>query len=408
MKNLLFVNQPQTDDKQRLKEFAECLRRNKKVFDMVFVKVGEYTVADLVAEANRLQGDISVIANADVYFDKLDYSSLSCLNERTMYALTRYENGAFLCREDSSDAWIFKGRIRLRDCAFRLGLRGSDNAICNRAQKAGYKVINPSLNIRIHHLHKIRRPNELYAPQPYNLDVKPSSLSGGPLIFATSINPSDRLKEQQEALKTWKQGYNTFVLSFNTEEEIKKLAKYRQFADVVFVKCENPVSGKYPRFDEIMYYLKKIDAARYVLINSDIRISGYPSFEQVLLRDEFILGVRRDIKDTDMSLFDYGYDVFCFRKRHLSFFNEKTDYALGLPFHDFYTPLKLLEYDERIDVDRSHFYHEWHETRYDNSEWCRLADYSKKKSCFIARDKDYGDFTTANKTYIENHLNNEI
>lgn len=408
MKKLLFINQPETADKQRRKEYAECLKRNRKVFDMVYVKRGEYTVDDLVTEANRYQGDINVIANADVYFDVPDESILARLDEQTMYALTRYEDGAFFCRQDSSDAWMFKGQIRLQDCSFRLGLRGSDNAICHRAQRAGYRVVNPSFDIRINHLHKIRLPNGLYAPPPYNLIVPVSTAFSEPLVYATSINPFDRLTAQQEAVRTWRGQLNTVVLSFNTEEEIRLLSDSGMFPGVIFVKSDNPIAGKYPRFDNIMWYLKQIDAARYVLINSDIRIEDPETFESVLMRDEFILGARQDIKGSTVSLFEYGYDVFCFRKRHLKFFNEQTNYALGLPFHDFYTPLKLIANDERIDIDRSHFFHIWHKTRYDYKEWCRLANYSKKKGCFIAQDKECGEFTTANKRYIENHLNNSL
>lgn len=404
MRKLLFTSWAETVDSQREKEYNECVERNRKFFDMVYVLRGERTVQDLIDRANGCNGDVSVIANADVYFDRLDETDLASLDISTMYALTRYEGNAFFCREDSSDAWIFRGKIGIANgCDFRLGLRGTDNAICNRAEGAGYHVINPSLTVRINHLHQCRKPNNRYAPPPYDLSVRPTTPLGAPLVFATSICPSDRLDAQRKAVDTWR-GHNTVILSFNSRHEIDALSSDAAFRDVVFIEATSPVKGKYVRIYDILQSLKKIDAARYILINSDIRIEDRRSLVDNMLRDSFILGVRHDIKGTRTSLFEYGYDVFCFRRRHLMLFNRPSDYALGLPFHDFYTPLTLIAAGERIDVDRSHFYHEWHKTRYDYREWQRMAAYSKRQSCFKLKDKEDGDFTAINKQYIEDHL----
>lgn len=407
MKKYLFTNWPDTADKARREEFGECLRRNKEVFDEVYVLTGERTVDDLVAEANRRDGDINVIANADVWFGSIELAFIG-LKRDEMYALTRYEDGIFLCRQDSADAWVFKGKIRLKDCPFRLGLRGSDNAIAARAIMSGYRVLNPSLDIRIRHIHKTRLPNNKYAPQPYNLHVPATTTDGKPVVFATSINPYDRLDVQKDAIYSWHLNYNTRILSFNTKAEIEELKKDSEFKDVIFIESSDSVEGKYVRLNTVFKALSNIDAARYILINSDISIDYPDDFSVELIRDEFILGVRRDVKDGRTSLFKYGYDVFAFRRNHLGLFSDATRYALGLPFWDFYIPLKLIKEHVPIHVERDMFSHQWHETRYDIELWRSLGDYSKTLDCFVKGYLDVGSFCTENKKYIENYLNKQL
>lgn len=415
MKKYLFVNLYDAGA-QRNEEFAECLERNKKAFDKVFVLSdtyypdvenvfykGDLTIDDIIREVNRHDGDINVIANADVWFE--EFPDLSCMTDNTIYALTRYENGAFFCREDSADAWMFRGKIRLQGCNFRLGLRGTDNAIASRALAQGYKFVNPSLDIKIHHVHAVRTANVLYAPKPYNMNVKPATLKGGCLLFVTSINPFDRVKEQAEAVLSWvKFDKNVRILSFNTRKEADLLKD--RFNEVIFVERNDAIEGKYQRLSTIISAVKHIEADWYVLINSDICIRPDSDFGNNLFRDSFLLGVRKDIYSEDRGgdLFPWGYDVFAMRRRHLLMLDNRVDYAIGLPWWDFYVPLMMIKNGERIFVDKTSFLHRWHKTRYDYSKWVSLCDYSKRIGCFVEYGLSRGEFCKANKEYIENHL----
>lgn len=417
MRKYLFVNLYDAGQ-QRNDEFAECLEKNKKVFDKIFVLSdlwyqgvenipckGVSTIDEFAGEINKHNGEINVIANADVWFKELP--DLSGMTDNTMYALTRYEDGCFFCRQDSADAWIFKGKVTLKGCNFRLGLRGTDNALAARALKCGYRVVNPSLDIRINHVHKFREENNQYAPQPYDMAVRPTTLNEHCILFYTSINPYDRQKEQKEAVDSWLSVANSKVVSFNTRSEILVLQDSGQFDDVIFIERDDAIEGKYQRLSTMYDTVKNIEADWYIFINSDILLGvGFPD---LLSRDCFILGVRNDLYSDDTIVpFEYGYDVFMMRRRHLELMNSNTRFAIGLPFHDFYTPLVMIRNNERIHVDRTHFFHRWHKTRYDYDVWLSMGEYSRYILCFEKGGNTVGNFTTINKEFIERHLDSQL
>lgn len=396
MMECLFVN---LFESKRSAEFEECLDKNKKVFDKIVVLAekdyegvvnirfkGIPTFSDFFKAIEEHGEDVNVIANSDIYFENI-------LNpgENTVYALSRWEGREFFCREDSADAWIFRGIPQIRDCNFRLGLRGTDNAIAERFERVGYKVLNPSFDIKIQHLHKERIPNNNYAPMPYQMRVPPFSLRHDS-IFITSINPYDRMREQITAVQTW----NGIVVSLNTQKEIEKLSEIHELNKVVFIRAgKDDVKGKYIRLDFVFKTMRRMGFKRYILLNSDIEIHGFK------LSDDLVIGIRNDIKNGKKTLFPYGYDVFCLKDEDLKLFNEKTDYAIDLPWWDFYVPLKLIQNNVRIKVDKKHFFHRWHETRYDYGIWHNMGEQSRKKSCFIHRELGVQSFCIENKKYIE-------
>lgn len=419
MKKYLFINLYDAGE-VRNKDFALCARRNRSVFDRIFV-LSETprkdegmtnivcghtpTMRDLVDAANSRDGDVNAIANSDVWFESVpDFKGEA---ENVVYALTRYEaDGSFFCRSDSADAWLFRGKLSVKDCNFRLGLRGTDNAFANRLRRAGYIVRNPSLDVRINHVHTVRRgKNWTYAPQPYDMSVRPESLYSECKLFLTSINPYDRVEAQAFAIGTWCVPH-TKIVSLNTRREIKELRKYDEFKEVVFVACDNPINGKYQRLDDIWRTAMEIRADCYVLINSDICLLEELPKSDLWQRDGFIIAERIDsMPDGKHNPFRWGYDAFIMRRRHLEMLaSQKTDFALGKPFHDFYTPLFMLSQGERVFVDRDHFLHRWHKTRYDYSSWVAMGEYARTVPCFVERGKSVQPFCTANKEYIEKRI----
>jgi len=78
-----------------------------------------------------------------------------------------------LDRNDSQDAWIFKGRIRSVVSDYLMGVPRCDNRLLHELRRAGYEVINPAFSVRAHHLHHGERgeyPGEiqgLHVDPPY-------------------------------------------------------------------------------------------------------------------------------------------------------------------------------------------------------------------------------------------------
>jgi hypothetical protein len=129
-------------------------------------------------EANKLNGDISVVTNSDVYFDDT-IKYMEYLDEDDCYVLSRWEVkkdriGKFHWdHPDSQDAWAFKGKIKKLEYDFGLGYLGCDNRVAHELKTLGYNVTNPSKSIIVNHLHlEVRAHNANHkesdrVPPPY-------------------------------------------------------------------------------------------------------------------------------------------------------------------------------------------------------------------------------------------------
>lgn len=115
------------------------------------------TYQDFIDVANRNKSDYTIIINSDLYtdatlnwLDKIDMSS-------TMLALCRYDLHRNIPKLEayswSQGTWIFKDKINLTGMDFPLGLPGCENRFAFEAEKQGYKVYNPAIDIRTYHLH---------------------------------------------------------------------------------------------------------------------------------------------------------------------------------------------------------------------------------------------------------------
>ena len=101
-----------------------------------------------------------VIANTDVYFNEtLNLVKRRGVAEGTCFALSRYDRmldgrlSPHLCR-GSQDVWIFSNPPKVVPGAdFTLGIPGCDNKFAHLLLRCGYKVVNPSKDIKIIHVH---------------------------------------------------------------------------------------------------------------------------------------------------------------------------------------------------------------------------------------------------------------
>ena len=119
------------------------------------------TYAEYFDWINELAGpdDISLLANADIYFDEqISFFRDWQLPRDTVFALARWEpddSGRMSLRDrnDSQDAWIFRGQIRRVESQYPMGVPGCDNRLASELERAGYRVLNPAFSIRSYHLH---------------------------------------------------------------------------------------------------------------------------------------------------------------------------------------------------------------------------------------------------------------
>lgn len=137
--------------------------------------------------------DISIIANSDIYFDATLLALANSLKPHQCAALSRWDVQAdrslrLFDRNDSQDAWIFRGKIRPMNAAVCVGILGCDNRILYELRTAGYEVINPAFSVRACHLHIKKRPEypiEINGPRvdspyaflwPHNLMSLPQTI----------------------------------------------------------------------------------------------------------------------------------------------------------------------------------------------------------------------------------------
>jgi hypothetical protein len=148
--------------------------------------------ADLLAAAtaNSKPGDVVAIANSDIVFTRPTLGHIEdVLHADEVYCLSRWDfvpgKGCTLFdRADSQDAWIFRGPPKPNIGGdFYFGMPGSDNKIAHELDAAGYTVLNPSRDIRVHHPHvsgeRTSNKPEWRVPLPYLL-VAPSMVDGPP------------------------------------------------------------------------------------------------------------------------------------------------------------------------------------------------------------------------------------
>ena len=103
---------------------------------------------------------VSVIANADIFFDCTLLDAAIALDTNKCFALSRYNvqsDGSLkpFLRNDSQDAWMFRDRIResvVRNVHFAFGIPGCDNRFAKCLADAGYDLYNPSETVKLHHL----------------------------------------------------------------------------------------------------------------------------------------------------------------------------------------------------------------------------------------------------------------
>ncbi len=218
----------QHSNKKRFRELKECLQRNclcpdidqiilinEKDFSSTWSSLHQSNKITQIISGKRLtysdflqytykhipQNVFTILSNADIYFTSLSDLWKINMNDR-MFALLRWDDDTtgsknatlFGPRADSQDTWIFLSDSILsrswnwKDFQFQLGQPGCDNAFAGHILRYRFVLSNPSLSLKIYHLHNsnIRNynktdyiPSNLYVniPPTYIIDTKQESTS---------------------------------------------------------------------------------------------------------------------------------------------------------------------------------------------------------------------------------------
>jgi hypothetical protein len=188
----LFVNVYTDKNEARNAELVECLAANKESFDEVVEIHGRPTYREYFEKINEVaqDDDISIVSNLDIVFEIGSFHMINgYLKANEVYALSRWDlkksgDIVHFDRDDSQDAWCFRGKVTIpNDCDFGTGECGCDNAIADRLEKAGYRVLNPSKDIMTLHIHtsEVRNYTRKDTISPPYLLVKPHHINENPI-----------------------------------------------------------------------------------------------------------------------------------------------------------------------------------------------------------------------------------
>jgi len=147
----------------RVAELASIWEKNKTNPNINYIQLNSskrMTYQNLFDEINNRTNDddINVISNLDIYFDD-SITILNKIKQNQFIALSRYDifaDGSIHFdgpKQFSQDTWAWRGKNKIKNADFYLGIYACDNRIAAEAQLAGYDVTNPCKSIKTYHLH---------------------------------------------------------------------------------------------------------------------------------------------------------------------------------------------------------------------------------------------------------------
>lgn len=145
--------------------------------------------ADMVND-ERYRDVVITLTNTDIYLDRDYLEKVSSIQKLELFAISRYENNVLtpspqLCQ----DTWCIRGQPLLQSVLDQahipLGRLGCESRFAEVFHAAGFKVSNPCLTIRNHHIQKeASRHNEQLRIYGTYCIIPPSSLEG-----RVTVNP---------------------------------------------------------------------------------------------------------------------------------------------------------------------------------------------------------------------------
>ena len=133
---------------------------NQKIEQIVIGERIKYKHAFDIAK--DFAGEICILSNSDIYFDHTLNLLTPDFMKGKFLALSRWDEtpDAYVIRANarcSQDSWIFLPPLPEMFADIQMGYPGCDNRMAYEANKAGLKVLNPSLEIISRHVHNTPR-----------------------------------------------------------------------------------------------------------------------------------------------------------------------------------------------------------------------------------------------------------
>lgn len=172
-----FLNNKAIDKIYVLYDNDEHKISNNPKITWVFSETRTYArFFDLINEVSG-PNDINILTNSDIHMHERAIEKIANnLTHDCCFCLTRHEYGRLFHESigrGSQDTWCFKGRIKkVEDAGFNLGTYGCDGRIAYLLTQAGYKTLNPCLEIFINHIHMSNHrtwQNQPSAPSPWSI-----------------------------------------------------------------------------------------------------------------------------------------------------------------------------------------------------------------------------------------------
>jgi len=222
------------------------------------------------------------------------------------------------------------------------------------------------------------------------------------ITIATSIIPRN-FELQRAAIDSWRKlGFK--VISLNSAAEATLVAQ--NFPDIpltIVNRTAEVTTGKpYIFFDDVLTALSAEQATVCGIVNSDIHLladSGFADFVSETASDGFLFGSRIDIdslENLDGEKFIYGFDFFFFIRDVVKLFPQ-TDFCLGVPWWDYWSPLvPLLQGVTCRELISPVAFHIKHEPKWAGELFCDYGRLFADKTSQLTADSPFaGRITSA-------------
>ncbi len=211
------------------------------------------------------------------------------------------------------------------------------------------------------------------------------------IVIVTSIPPAISRRDngrpvgeayQRRCIQSWAE--NGFrILSVNDKSEIADLAaRYPQVEFVTTDRNAGALSGrKNPYIADLLSALMNAPERVTGIVNSDILFEPCAAWREQLpnlVRNAVVTGQRRDTASLQNGVFGkyfYGFDYFFFEREAVAKATEWAgDFAMGLPWWDYWLPLAMaLQGRKIVALDRPAVLHLEHGNAYQESLWLRFG-----------------------------------
>jgi hypothetical protein len=198
----LAYNYYKTNEDSRNQELLTCftnLKNNSKIDNFLILNETDELIENGFVERERVKvqryidilnnitspNDINIIINSDCYIVESNIEKIkNSFGDGEFWCLSRNDVPTNRMME-AQDAWIFKGKTTIK-ADFYLGKPGCDNRLAFLASELNYRVLNPSLDICMNHVHANQTSTYFEherIPKPYCLVTPCSSTLKNSQVF---------------------------------------------------------------------------------------------------------------------------------------------------------------------------------------------------------------------------------